>query len=258
MSGSPRIGIRGRRPAIFLDYDGTLTPIVDRPQLAVLSEPMRDVLARLSRACPVVIVSGRDREDVARLVGLDHLVYAGSHGFDISGPSGLRREHPEARAYLGALDDAASSLGVLLAGVEGALVERKRFAIAVHYRLVASTEISKVDADDDAEVRAHSSLRRPGGKMVFELRPRVSWDKGKAVLWLLEALDLGGPDIEPFYIGDDETDEDAFRAVRGRGVGIRVGEDLRPTEATFMLHDPDAVRTFLSGLLEGLAPEGAR
>ena len=92
--------LAGRRPVVFLDYDGTLTPIVARPELAILSHGMRSQVEALSRHCPVAIVSGRDRGDVEKLVGLPELVYAGSHGFDIAGPGGMALEHEAGRACL--------------------------------------------------------------------------------------------------------------------------------------------------------------
>jgi alpha,alpha-trehalase len=127
-----RARLAGKRPAVFLDYDGTLTPIVDRPDLAVLSEDVRAVVRDLAELCPVAIVSGRDRADVEQLVGLDGLFYAGSHGFDIAGPGGLRKEHERAAEFLPALAHAEERLRGTVAGIDGALVERKKFAIAIH------------------------------------------------------------------------------------------------------------------------------
>ena len=83
--------LAGRTMAVFLDYDGTLTPIVRRPEDAELSQSMRQIIGRLAEHCPVAIVSGRDLQDVRSVVGVDRLYYAGSHGFDIDGP---RRQTP--------------------------------------------------------------------------------------------------------------------------------------------------------------------
>lgn len=243
-----RARLAGKRPAVFLDYDGTLTPIVARPELAILSEEMRTGVARLAARCTTAIVSGRDRADVERLVGIDGLVYAGSHGFDIAGPGGLRKEHERAAEFLPAFDRAEEALRRGIAGIEGALVERKKFAIAVHYRLVAENEVERVDrvvADVAADL---PELRRTTGKKVFELRARIDWDKGKAVLWLLGALGVDGPDVVPFYFGDDDTDEDAFVALKGRGIGVFVADRPQPTAATYHLADPDEVGRFLNEL----------
>lgn len=240
-----------KRVAIFLDYDGTLTPIVDRPELAVLSEEMRAVVQELGRRCPVAVVSGRDRSDVEELVGLSELVYAGSHGFDIAGPNGLSKQHEGAAAYLSALDRAEARLQSTLAGVNGALVERKRYAIAAHYRLVAEVEVQSVEAAVDAALEeASPALRKTGGKKVFELRPNLPWDKGRAVMWLMGALNLDEADVVPVYLGDDETDEDAFRAVRNRGgIGILVAEAPQRTAAAYKLSDTADVGRFLHRLV---------
>ncbi len=241
------------RPVIFLDYDGTLAPIAQRPELAVLSEEMRQTIRDLSRLCTVAVISGRDREDVEELVALDHLIYAGSHGFDIAGPDGLRMENEEAAGFEPDLAKADAGLRASLARVGGVLVERKRYAIAVHYRLVVPEDVARVEAAVDSTVAAAGNrLRRTGGKKVFEIRPRFPWDKGRALLWLLEALGLDRPDVLPFYIGDDETDEDAFAVLRSRGIGILVGAEPQETAAHYGLSDPEAAGRLLRRLIERL------
>jgi alpha,alpha-trehalase len=240
--------LSGRRAAVFLDYDGTLTPIVARPELAILSDAMRASVRRLAGLCTVAIVSGRDRADVERLVGLDELVYAGSHGFDIAGPDGLEVQHEEGGAFAAIVHRAAERLREALAPIEGALVEPKRFAVAVHYRQVAEGEVSMVETAVNQLLAEASDLRKTYGKKVFELRPRLDWDKGKAVSWLLEALGLHGPDVLPFYLGDDTTDEDAFATLAARGIGILIGCPARETAAAYVLDRPADVQRFLRNL----------
>ncbi|WP_299820985.1 trehalose-phosphatase [uncultured Jannaschia sp.] len=240
--------LAGKRAAVFLDYDGTLTPMVDRPERAVLSDAMRDVLRRLAEVSTLAIVSGRDRVDVARLVGIGSLIYAGSHGFDITGPDGLAQENERAAEALPALAAAADRLDAALEGIEGAQVERKKFAIAVHYRRVAEGEVDALRRAVEAVAAEHPELRQTGGKMILELRPRVDWDKGRAVLWLLEALGMGDDDVLPLYLGDDDTDEDAFAALAGRGIGILVSDTKRQTAAQYVLTDTDAAGAFLHDL----------
>jgi trehalose 6-phosphate phosphatase len=242
----------GRRPAVFLDYDGTLTPIVDRPEWALLPDDTRQVLARLAALCPVAIVSGRDRDEVERLVGLDSVYYAGSHGFDIAGPGGVRLEHEEGTRHAASLDRAAEALEPPIHRIPGARVERKRFAIAVHYRQVTPSRVREVRRALDDVAARFPDLRATGGKMVFELRPGTPWDKGRAVSWLLDALGLDGPAVLPFYVGDDETDEDAFRAVRDRGVTVLVGESPGETTAEFSVPDAAGTRWLLEAI-ESLA-----
>ncbi len=240
--------LAGKRAAVFLDYDGTLTPIVDRPERAVLRSAMRDTLRLLAEVSTLAIVSGRDRADVARLVGIRSLIYAGSHGFDITGPDGLAQENGRAAEALPALAAAADRLDAALEGIEGAQVERKKFAIAVHYRRVAEDEVAEVRRAVEAAAAEHPELRQTGGKMILELRPRVDWGKGRAVLWLIEALGMGGEDVLPLYLGDDDTDEDAFAALAGRGIGILVSDAERQTAAQYVLTDTDAAGRFLDDL----------
>ncbi|HSL41371.1 MAG TPA: trehalose-phosphatase, partial [Desulforhopalus sp.] len=135
----------GRRIAVFLDYDGTLTPIVDTPDQAVMAGDLRDALAALVRQCPVGIISGRDLADVRAKVGLDSVVYAGSHGFEIAGPQELPAVRRMGEEFLPLLDRAAEELVANLTGVPGLLVERKKFAIAVHYRLVDPHRVKEIE-----------------------------------------------------------------------------------------------------------------
>lgn len=235
-----------RRPVVFLDYDGTLTPIVARPELALLDAAVRRTLAALAEHCPVAIVSGRDRADVQRLVALDTLIYAGSHGFDIRGP-GLQSEH--GAAFLPDLDDAEVELRRSLAHLQGVLLERKTYALAAHVRGLPPGATRAVETAVDDVLSRHTRLRKGTGKMVFELLPRLDWHKGKAVVHILETLQLPDANVLPIYIGDDRTDEDAFAALARRGVGILVSESPRQTAAYYTLCDPDEVHRFLQRLV---------
>lgn len=240
--------VRNRRVAVFLDYDGTLTPIVDRPELAVLPDETRQTLEALANCCTVVIISGRKRSDVAHLVGLDNVIYAGCHGFDIAGPSDRELRHEEGAGYVAVIAQAAQELGRELASIQGAIVEDKTYAVAVHFRLVRDEDLERVEHIFDGVLAKHLTLRKTRGKKVLELRPNMQWDKGKAVLWLLDALGLDKPDDVAVYIGDDLTDQDAFRALRGKGISILVADGPRSTCADYRLSDTDEVRTFLDEL----------
>lgn len=262
----PEIAARldGRRLALFLDYDGTLSPIVQRPELAVLPAATRAVIRRLAGRAPVAVLSGRAREDVAGLMDLPQLYYAGSHGFDIAGPPPSPGE-PPLRHEVGAgvperIDRLAERLRRDLAGIDGVLVEPKRFAVAVHHRLADDRDLPRIEAAVDRAARDAAATaggdparrwRRTAGKKVFELRPDVDWDKGKALLWLLARLGLEGPEVVPVYLGDDVTDEDAFAALRDRGgIGVLVADEPRPTAAGYRLRTPDEARELLTRLAE--------
>lgn len=241
--------LAGHRPAVFLDYDGTLTPIVSHPRQATLPGATREVLARLAALVPVAVVSGRDRAEVEEIVGLPQLVYAGSHGFDISGPDGLREVRGSEVGPT--LTAAADELEEMTSGVAGAWVERKRFAVAVHFRDAPPDAGGRLREMVDRVAMRHQDLRVSGGKKVLELRPDLDWDKGRAVLWLLDVLDLTHPEVVPLYLGDDETDEDVFRVLRGRGgIGVVVGDEDRRSLARYLLRDTDQVREFLAWLAD--------
>ena len=245
--------LEGKRPVVFLDYDGTLTPIVERPELAVLAPRIREIVRALAQRCTVAVVSGRDRPDVEKLVGVAGLVFAGSHGFDIASPDGGSIQNEIGADFGDLIRKVTARAQEQLASIEGSLVEPKRSSVALHYRLVAEGEVPRVKAVVDAILADHADLRVTPGKKVWEIQPRIDWNKGKAVLWLLEALDVDQPDVVPFYFGDDATDEDAFQALKGRGIGVYVGhpddvEALRETVADYALRTPDEVGAFLDGL----------
>lgn len=243
----------GRGPGIFTDYDGTLTPIVDDPAQALLDPEVRDTLRALAAVVPVAVVSGRDLADVEGLVGIEGMVCAGSHGFDISGP-GLRLQHPAAVALLPDLEQAEAALRAELDELGGVTVERKRFAVAVHTRRASEPERARA-----REVAARVAGGLPGleiqdGKEIRELRPAVDWDKGKAISYLVDAF---GTVTVPLYLGDDTTDEDAFRHLAAHGgIGVRVDDDPGETAATYVLHDTGEAAEFLARLATHLrAPD---
>jgi trehalose-phosphatase len=244
------IARRSDRPAIFLDYDGTLTPIVSHPENALLSDSMRQALQELVLQAPVAILSGRDLDDVRQRVNIGAIVYAGSHGFDIAGPRGLRKEM--AIEFLPKLDMVEQELDKQLAGITGARVERKRFSIAAHHRNVNGSDVPKVERAVSEVAARHRELRKMDGKKVYELLPDIDWDKGKAVLWLLETPGLERAKVRPIYIGDDRTDEDAFRALEKSGTGILVSQQPRPTAASYSLKDPTEVERFLREFVAAL------
>ena len=241
-----QIAARSGQVAVFLDYDGTLTPIVSQPESAFLSGSMREALRGMAARTPVAILSGRDLDDVRQRVDIDGIIYAGSHGFDIAGPRGLCRQ--AATEFSPSLDLAEKQLHKALDRIPGARIERKHFSIAAHYRNVKENNVSAVRQAVAEVVARHRDLRRIDGKKVCELLPDIDWDKGKAVLWLLEALGFERGNVRPVYIGDDSTDEDAFRALEPCGVGIIVAEQSQRTVARYMLKDPGEVELFLRKL----------
>ena len=245
-----------RQPAVFYDFDGTLSEIVEDPDSARLVDGAAEALTSLSAACPVAILSGRDLADVRERIGLPGLWYAGSHGFELTGPDGTHHQNPEAAASIPVLAGAAADLADQLGHIPGVVVEHKRFGVAVHYRNAARDRVGEVAA----AVRTagqRTALRVTTGREVIELRPNIDWDKGKTLRWVLDYIrdnERAGP-LLPIYLGDDITDEDAFDAVDDDGVAILVrhsDDGDRATAARYALDDPGRVREFTERLARRL------
>jgi alpha,alpha-trehalase len=243
-----------RRPVVLLDFDGTLSAIVNDPGVATLVDGAADALEALAARCDVAVLSGRDLADLVARVGLPGIWYAGSHGFELRASDGTEHRNETAETAIGALEHAAAELRDRLALYDGVLIEDKRYAIAVHYRNAMPGAVREVTAAVHA-VGQRSGLRVINGRKVIELQPNILWDKGKALEWIVHRI--SGPDpVLPLYIGDDLTDEDAFDAVRYDGIGIVVqhGEDGdRASSARFTLEGPDAVREFIQLLARDIA-----
>ncbi len=235
--------LREKRVALFLDYDGTLAAIAPSPSQAVLTKDMRSALDAVAHVWPTAIVTGRALADIERLVGLPDLVFAGSHGFDVRGPGGLRLEVSPGAVV--PLREAAGELRWLTRAVPGVLIEEKRFSVALHYRQAPRAALPGLERTFRAVLQCFPTLRATEGKAVLELRPAVDWGKGRAVLWLLQALGLDGSDVLPVYIGDDLTDADAFRALAPRGLPILVSNLPWSADARYALADVLEVRHFL-------------
>ena len=228
---------------LLSDYDGTLTPIAARPELAVLGQEARHTLLSLSRQDKYIvgIVSGRGLPDVAAIVDLPQLVYAGNHGLEIAGPD-LDFVHPEAKSMGETrcllLHDLQENLPLL----PGVFVEDKGMTLSVHYRLAADELAGEIESRFNTAV---SPYLKPGGwkklvgKKVFEVRPDIPWDKGNAIAYLQDAYPRSSL---TFYFGDDLTDEDGFGVVQsGGGIAIFVGQARQPTKAMYRLDSPQEV-----------------
>ncbi len=241
-----RAFIRDKQTILFLDYDGTLTPIVDTPDKAVLSDDMRETVRALARAVKVAVVSGRATGDVRGKVGLEGLYYAGSHGFEIVDPRGETTINEDVRGIRPVIDEVYGRLRETLEPVKGALVEHVKYTISTHYRLVSDEDFPRVKDAVEKTLKDYPALRKTEGKKVFEIRPRIDWHKGKAVEWILARLAPGGASgYVPVYIGDDTTDEDAFRFIKDKGFGILVAEKPRPTAARYIIRDTPEVKKTL-------------
>ena len=243
---------RGRRLFLFLDYDGTLVPIKKAPERAVLRSSRRRLLERLSQNIFVCIVSGRSLADIQKLAATKNIAYIGNHGLEIS-CRGRRWTHPEAKRIKPVLKDVLERIRRKTGDWPGLLVEDKGLTGSIHYRRLAVPLPKKLREITEHEVRLRNrELKLTEGKKVFEVRPNIKWDKGKGVRELIRWLDVKQPALR-IYIGDDQTDEDAFRALGRNDITIFVGK-RRDSQARSRLPDVSAVWKFLGALLPMIAP----
>jgi trehalose 6-phosphate synthase/phosphatase len=239
--------------ALFLDYDGTLTPLAARPEEARLADPARQTLEQALRTprVDVVVVSGRSLADLKEMVGVPGLTYVGNHGFEIDGP-GISYCYPGTERFLAALAAAAQELEAL--GAEGAWVEHKGITITYHLRAVPPGLREKAQRRAEKVFRKHK-LRVVSGHHAVEGRPPVDWHKGHAVLFVVgRRHGVQWPArVRALYVGDDATDEDAFRSLRGMGRSVCVSRvpPAAGTAADFRLADPDAVLQLIRWLASG-------
>jgi trehalose 6-phosphate phosphatase len=243
---------RRKRIFLFLDYDGTLVPIRRSPELAVLRPSRRRLLEQLSQNAFVCIVSGRSLADIQDLASIKNIAYIGNHGLEISYRS-CRWIHPEAKRIGPVLRSVLERIRRKTGDWPGLLVEDKGLTGSIHYRRLSAPLPKELRDMVEHEVGLKSrELRLTEGKKVFEIRPNIEFDKGRGVRELIRWLDVKQPALR-IYIGDDQTDEDAFRALRRNGITILVGK-RRNSHARSRLPDVAAVWKFLGALLPVSSP----
>ncbi|XP_068649887.1 probable trehalose-phosphate phosphatase F [Aristolochia californica] len=270
---------KGKRIALFLDYDGTLSPIVDDPDRAFMTIPMRTAVKNVAKYFPTAIISGRSRDKVYEFLGLTELYYAGSHGMDIMCPvtrSASINEHPNcirtsdkqgkevnlfqpASEFLPMIDEVFRSLVENTKDIKGSKVENNKFCVSVHYRNVEEQHWTTIAQIVHDILKGYPRLRLTHGRKVLEVRPVIDWNKGKAVEFLVESLGLSNfDDVLPIYVGDDRTDEDAFKVLRksNKGYGILVSSVPKETDAFYSLKDPCEVMEFLRSLARWMKLKG--
>ncbi|KAA3461969.1 putative trehalose-phosphate phosphatase J [Gossypium australe] len=252
---------KGKQIVMFLDYDGTLSPIVEDPDRAFMSKKMRKTVRKLAKCFPTAIVSGRCRDKVYKFVKLAELYYAGSHGLDIKGPEKRSKSKNDgesvlfqpASEFLPMIDEVYKQLVDTTKSIPGVKVENNKFCLSVHFRCVDEKKWIELAQQVRSALKEYPKLRLTQGRKVLEIRPTIKWDKGKALEFLLESLGFANcTDVFPVYIGDDRTDEDAFKILRdrGQGFGILVSKFPKETSASYSLQEPDEVMDFLRRLVE--------
>ena len=230
---------------LFLDYDGTLTPIVSRPELALCPSEVKRHLKKL-RNLPKVhlaIISGRSLEDLRQKVGVSGIFYVGNHGLEIENSEG-RHKKILSSVRTRELKRITRNLQNALKEIHGILFEEKGPILSVHYRNVSqkfSVQISQVMEEELRQWRDRWKIA--SGKMVLEIQPKIDFNKGEAVREILKTLPSQG--LLPIYLGDDQTDEDAFRVLKGQGISVFIGPGTLPSKADFFLRNPGEVQEFL-------------
>ena len=242
---------------VALDFDGALADIVPNPADATLPEPRLKLLEALNNQprFAVAIVSGRSLEDLKGRVNLPDIAFAGDHGLEITGP-GFHHIPPEAEEFKATVAEIGEALEAALHGGPGVAFEHKGLSMSVHYRLAPSDQratvlrtIRRVTKPYLARGAAHVVK----GKEVVNLLPPLDWHKGAALKWLLDMLEslprrAGG--VLPIYIGDDVTDEDAFKVVRETGFAVRVGRPKPSSAAPYYVNSTNEVEVVLQALLD--------
>ena len=242
---------------VALDFDGTLAEIVPDPADATIPEPRIKLLEDLNNQprFAVAIVSGRSLENLKRRVNLPDIAYAGDHGLEIAGP-GFHHIPPEAEEFRVTVAEIGGVMESALVGTSGIVFEHKGLSMSIHYRLAPPHQRATLLRTIRRITKPYldgSKLRVVKGKQVVNLLPPVNWHKGSAVAWLLSLLDslprrVGG--ILPIYIGDDVTDEDAFKTISETGFAVRVGRPKPSTGAQYYVKSPDEVEMVLQRLLD--------
>ncbi len=246
------------RTAIFLDYDGTLVPFHDEPFQATPGPELLDLLDRVSAAPrrEVVIVSGRTAEDLRRLLpGHARCHMLALHGAQYIDPGGGVVDRVDLGVCRAGVQTVAEECRSILDAAPGARLENKEAGLSLHTRAcdpVSERRVIHQFLEIAGRATSGGALSILRGSRVVELKPAAA-DKGSAVLWLLRWF---GPSCYPMYVGDDATDEDAFRVLRDRGATVRVGPAGQDTLARHRLDDSSAVRNLLELIAASPAPVG--
>ncbi len=229
---------------LFLDYDGTLTPIVESPEKAFISDEMRSLIVRLKEHIPIAIISGRNLQDIKERVGIEDIIYVGNHGAEIWDRNKAVIGH-RSSVNGNLLKVFSNRLKNALSHIQGILIEDKGITASIHFRMAKPRDFADFfDIFSKIAKEYENSFKITSGKKVFEIKPYDTWNKGDAVLWIIKNM---GEGRVPIYLGDDTTDEDAFRAIKGKGISICIGGS---PESEFYLKNQEEVRAVLQWLLE--------
>jgi len=255
--------VRKNSLMLFLDYDGTLTPIVEFPDKAKLSIRMRKMLGSLLTLDEVkfAIVSGRSLEQVKAFVGIPEAVYVGNYGLEVEGP-GIKYIHPGAVSGAALIGNIAERLKSAFDKTSGIIVEDKTYTLSVHYRLAKEENLEQNRMRLFKIIFPYleqSQILLTQGKKVWELRPAAEWNKASAMLWLSSQFSASMPkrSFLSMYIGDDKADEACFAILGLEGLGVRITADpSEPTDAEYYLRNTDELYEFLKTVKDLKSKDG--
>ncbi|MFC1522254.1 trehalose-phosphatase [Elusimicrobiota bacterium] len=234
---------------IGLDFDGTLAPIVSHPRLAKLSSPIKKALKKLAdrNGIKIAIVSGRSLGNLKTKIDLGRLIYAGNHGLEIAAQNKTWL-HPKAKLAKNIIQELAEKLSWEIEDYSGAWVENKNVSLSLHYRSVASKRAVKTLKRTVFKfLKPHKNkIMILQGKKVFDIRPCVKWNKGDA---LLKVARNACKKCRFIFIGDDVTDEEAFKTLKNKAVTVKVGFD-GSTRARYRIKDHVQVQKLLELILK--------
>jgi trehalose-phosphatase len=249
--------LSGSAPVLVAsDFDGTLSPIVNDPERAVLPVATQAIL-RSIRTLPGValaFISGRAMEDLEKHVAIEGAIYAGNHGLEMNGPGLAPFVEPQCREARPSLDAALETLAAQIEEFPGVELEDKNLSATVHYRRAAPELEPPLSLIVHSVVHALPRVVVRRGKQVLELRPAVKWHKGHAFRYMAQTL--GIPESRAVYLGDDTTDEDAF-AFAPNAITVQVGHSPG-THARFRAETLPDAREFLVWLAETLGQRDLR
>ncbi len=241
---------------LMLDFDGTLVPIMNNPADCYLSNEVRYLLSALSKreSLTTCVISGRSLADVRKRVGIRGIYYGGSHGLEVSGPA-MKFVHPEAENAARTMRLLKTSVRKEFGSMPGILVESKPFSLTLHYRMLAKKNVRSTLKQFRRLISDLSSKEQISvltGKKVLEVMPHMNWDKGAAVSLIRGRV---GTQLLPVYVGDDRTDETAFKELMYQGITVRVGRN-RNTLASYYLRNQKEIVLFLKYVLSLDSTEG--
>ncbi len=236
---------------LFFDYDGTLVPITDSPGKAVMPSEVKELLKQLLRikGCKVAIISGRSLKNIKEIIGLKGVIYSGNHGLEIEAP-GVNFDNQVSLRLKAIIRHIKEELSVRLPDIRGVFVEDKGLIVSVHYRLVDKDRIHmlrKILKEITNPYIVRGKVKIDHGKEVYEIKPPVDWNKGKIISWILSKSKR--LKAFPIYLGDDVTDEDAFMALKNKGLTIFVGRKGESI-AQFYLKDASEVYEFIRRIIK--------